>query len=132
MVNVYLDFHDLEALQADSQRIRGVLVKVESALDPQLETIFLQAAEMMKAIAKTLVPVDTGSLQRTIRIERKGKHYVGVRAGGYVVNPRTKRIVNYQTHVEARTPYMRPAYEQTLPWLEFEIDGLMNRLTSGL
>ena len=132
MVKLYLDFHDAEALEADAKRIRAVLVKIETELDPELERIFLEAAEMMKAVAKTLVPVLTGSLQKSIRIERKGKHYVAVRSGGYVVNPLTQKIVDYQAYVEARTPYMRPAYMQTLPWLEFEIDDLMTRLMRGL
>jgi len=131
MVKLYLDFYDLEALEADSDRVRAILVKVESELDPELERIFLEAAEMMKAIAQTLVPVRTGSLQKSIRIERMAKHHIAVRSGGYIVNPLTKKIVDYQTYVEARTPYMRPAYEQTLPWLDMEIDDLMNRLTRG-
>jgi len=37
---------------------------------------------------------------------------VRVRAGGYVVNPLTGKLVNYAGHVEQKYPYMRPALEQ--------------------
>ena len=70
--------------------------------------------------AKQLVPVDTGALQQSIRKERKAQPagnitYTGIRAGGYVRNPKTGRIVDYATYVERGTsrqrpqPYLRPA-----------------------
>lgn len=73
-----------------------------------------------KARAKELVPVDTGSLRKSIRRERHawpaGKiTYTGVRAGGYIVNPRTKKLVDYARYVcygtsrQRPQPFMRPA-----------------------
>lgn len=70
--------------------------------------------------AKELVAVDTGSLKKSIRKERhawpSGKiTYTGIRAGGYIVNPKTGRKVNYAKYVEYGTsrqrpqPFMRPA-----------------------
>lgn len=70
--------------------------------------------------AKQLVAVDTGALQKSIR---KEKHawpagnvtYIGIRAGGYVRNPRTGRLVHYAQFIEYGTsrtyprPFMRPA-----------------------
>jgi len=43
---------------------------------------------------------------------------VKVRAGGYVTNPRTGKLVNYAAVVEAKFPYMRPAWEQVKPQAE--------------
>lgn len=73
--------------------------------------------------AKAKAPVDTGSLQASIRLQTyhaTGSAIIklGVSAGGYVTNPRTGRIVNYARFVEYGTsrmraqPYMRPAIEQ--------------------
>jgi len=86
----------------------------EKMLDYAFE-VLIQQAELMKGYAQILVRVDTGSLRDSIRVERggEGKHWrvVRVRAGGYVTNPRTGRIVNYAAAVEQRFPYMRPAFE---------------------
>jgi len=87
----------------------------EQMLDYAFE-VLIQQAELMKGLAQVYVRVDTGSLRDSIRLERGGvgKHWrvVRVRAGGYVTNPKTGRIVNYAAVVEQRFPYMRPAFEQ--------------------
>jgi len=88
----------------------------EKMLDYAFE-VLLQQAELMKAYAQINVRVDTGSLRDSIRIERTAPSYrhhkvVRVRAGGYITNPRTGKIVNYAAAVERRYPYMRPAYYQ--------------------
>jgi hypothetical protein len=76
----------------------------------------LKQAELMKGLAQIYVPVDTGSLRDSIRVERGGEglHWrqVRVRAGGYVTNPKTGNLVNYAAFVEAKYPYMRPAFEE--------------------
>ena len=81
--------------------------------------VLIQQAELMKGLAQVYVPVDTGSLRDSIRIERGGEglHWarVSVRAGGYVTNPKTGRLVNYAAIVEGRQPYMRPAYTEVKP-----------------
>lgn len=70
--------------------------------------------------AKELVPIDTGSLKKSIRKERHAWPagnitYVGIRAGGYITNPKTGRKVDYARYVEYGTsrqrpqPYLRPA-----------------------
>lgn len=78
--------------------------------------VLLQQAELMKGLAQVYVPVDTGSLRDSIRVERGGEgeawRRVRVRAGGYVTNPKTGRLVNYAGIVEAKYPYMRPAFEE--------------------
>lgn len=87
----------------------------EKMLDAAYEEL-LQQAELMKGLAQVYVRVDTGSLRDSIRIERVAPTYhlhrvVRVRAGGYVANPRTGRIVDYAAIVERKYPYMRPAWE---------------------
>ena len=63
--------------------------------------------------AKVLVRVDTGSLQKSIRKEKAGDN-VRVRAGGFVVNPRSGRPVDYAAIIEQRYPFMRPALHRAL------------------
>ena len=94
----------------------------EKMLDVAYEEL-LQQAELMKGLAQVNVRVDTGSLRDSIRIERVGptRHLhrmVRVRAGGYVTNPRTGKIVRYAAVVEKKWPYMRPAWESIRPNVE--------------
>jgi hypothetical protein len=78
--------------------------------------VLMSRAELMKGLAQVYVRVDTGSLRDSIRIERGGEsknwRRVRVRAGGYVTNPKTGRLVNYAAVVEQRFPYMRPAFDE--------------------
>lgn len=86
------------------------------------EEAILEVAHLMAGLAQVHVRVDTGSLRDSIRVERGGKtmHWrqVKVRAGGYVTNPRTGKIVNYAAVVEVKYPYMKPAWEQVRPQVE--------------
>lgn len=90
----------------------------EKMLDHAFE-VLMDQAHLMAGIAQVLVRVDTGSLRDSIRVERggKGKHWrvVRVRAGGYITNPDTGRLVDYAVHVESKYPFMRPAWEQIRP-----------------
>lgn len=88
----------------------------EKMLEAAYEEL-LQQAYLMRGLAQIYVRVDTGSLRDSIRVERVGPTYhlhmvVRVRAGGYITNPKTKRLVNYAGIVEIKYPYMRPAWEQ--------------------
>lgn len=80
----------------------------ETMKDATLEVIN-ETAETMKFIAKTIVRVDTGTLQKTIRKERKG-NIINVRAGGFYANPKTGKICDYALIVELKYPYMKPAW----------------------
>lgn len=86
------------------------------------EEAIMEVAHLMAGLAQVHVRVDTGSLRDSIRVERGGRtmHWrqVKVRAGGYVTNPRTGKIVNYAAVVEVKYPYMRPAWEQVRPQVE--------------
>jgi hypothetical protein len=81
--------------------------------------VLMKQAELMKDLAQMYVPVETGALRDSIRIERGGQNLnwrqVRVRAGGYVVNPKTRRLVNYAVFVEHTQPYMRPAFDEVRP-----------------
>lgn len=83
------------------------------------EEAILQIAHLMSGLAKVHVRVDTGSLRDSIRVERggQGMHWreVRVRAGGYVTNPVTHKIVDYAAIVELKYPYMRVAWREVQP-----------------
>lgn len=83
------------------------------AFKKSLEDALNKAAEDGKERAKHLVPVDTGSLKRSIRRERhawpaKNIIYTGIRAGGYIRHPLTGRYVDYAGYVEYGTRHQRP------------------------
>ena len=82
-----------------------------------------RAADKAKEAAKQLCPVGTpestgisgyvgGSLRDSIRKEKAVSEgevvYVGIRAGGYVTNPNTGRLVDYALYVEYGTSRMQP------------------------
>lgn len=98
-------------IDADLNRVAVTLAQIEHGMDPALERDLLEAAQFMRTMAKAYVRVDTGSLSKSIRVEHIRQLAVRVRAGGYVVNPKTGTLVNYAVYVEAKYPFMRPAWE---------------------
>jgi hypothetical protein len=76
--------------------------------------VLLDQAHVMAGYAQIYCPVDTGSLRDSIRVEHAGNQ-VKVRAGGYVTNPRTGRLVNYAGFQEQKTQFMRMAYDEIKP-----------------
>ena len=106
---VYNDFGNLKANLARLP---------EKMLDSAFEEL-MQQAELMKGLAQVYVLVDTGSLRDSIRVERGGEgefwRRVRVRAGGYVTNPRTGRLVDYAVYVEQKQPFMSPAWDEVSP-----------------
>lgn len=94
----------------------------DKMLEAALEAID-EASDFMVTIAKGYCLVDTGSLQKSIRKERAPptrEHHrvVRVRAGGYVVNPKTGRLVDYAVYVEKKNPFMKPAWETVSKFVE--------------
>lgn len=84
-----------------------------------------QVLDDAKKHAKRSVPVDTGALKRSIRKEGYARPagfftYKGLRAGGYVRNPKTGRLVDYAKYVEYGTslmyprPFIRPAVRRSI------------------
>jgi hypothetical protein len=90
----------------------------EKMLEYALE-VLLDQAHLMVGLAQVYAPVDTGSLRDSIRVERGGEgqgwKQVRIRAGGYIINPKTGRFVDYAGVVESRQPFMRPAFDEVEP-----------------
>ena len=78
--------------------------------------VLLNQAELMKDLWKVYIQVDTGSARDSIRIERGGEglgwRQVSVRGGGYVVNPKTGRLVDYMAIIEAKYGAGKMAFDE--------------------
>jgi len=74
-------------------------------IDPAAVRVLKAVAEDVKEEARELVPVDTGALRASIRLITTAKvagniTRVGVRAGGFVINPKTGKLVDYAIPIE--------------------------------
>ena len=87
----------------------------EKMLDAAYEELD-QQAELMKGFWQVWAPVDTGSYRDSVRKERGGigKNWrvVRVRAGGYVTNPKTGRLVDYAVFLEHKYHCGERAWQQ--------------------
>ena len=103
-------------IDLNSWTVKQDIADIPNKILEGAEEAIMQVAQLMSGLAKVHVRVDTGSLRDSIRVERGGQsmHWrqVKVRAGGYVVNPKTGKLVNYAAAVEAKYPYMRPAWNE--------------------
>jgi hypothetical protein len=94
--------------------IKQKLAMLPEKMTEWAEECLLAGAHVMVGLAQVYVDVDTGSLRDSIRVERGGVglHWreIRVRAGGYIINPNTGRLVDYAIYVEAHHPFMLPAY----------------------
>ena len=101
-------------------RLIARLKAIANSFDPVTEKALKETTTKIRDEAKRLCPVDTGSLKKSIRrtaYARVAGHIqqMGVRAGGYIINPKSKQLVNYAKHVEYGTsrtraqPFFRPA-----------------------
>ena len=92
------------------------------------EEAIMEAAYLVLGLAQVHVKVETGSLRDSGRVERggQGMHWreVRVRFGGYVINPKTGKLVDYAAIIEERYPYLRPAMREAEP----EINMIVNRI----
>jgi hypothetical protein len=99
--------------------IKTTVAELNKEIREVSEEVLGQCCDLIVAYAKFFCPVKTGSLQGSIRKERggvgKGWAEYRVRAGGYIVNPETNRLVDYAAFVEARTPFLMPAVELIKP-----------------
>lgn len=103
----------------DRNRMRATLVELQEGIPQDAAKICDETADSIRVDARKLVRKDTRSLEKSIRkqtIRREGKTIsVRVTAGGYMVNPKTGRLVDYAVHQEYGTskmeahPYLRPA-----------------------
>jgi len=120
---------DIELVGID--RLIARLGKASETLDPKTDEGLSEVADRIVADAKAMVPIDTGSLQRSIRkqhhVSEGHIHNLGVSAGGYATNPRTGRIVSYAVHVEYGTSRMAPK-----PYLRTALEANRQSLTDVL
>ena len=98
----------------------------EKMLDAAYEELD-QQAELMKGIWQVIAPVETGSYRDSVRKERGGIgktwRVVRVRAGGYVTNPKTRRLVDYAIILENKYHCGERAWQQVCG----NIEALMRR-----
>jgi len=103
-------------LDFSSGTVKRDVAAIPNKLLEGAEEAIMDVAHLMAGLAKVHVRVDTGSLRDSIRVERGGRtmywRQVRVRAGGYVTNPRTGRLVDYAAIVEAKYPYMKRAWQE--------------------
>lgn len=89
--------------------------------------VMMEQAHLIVGLAQVNVNVDTGSLRDSIRVERGGEglHWrqIKVRAGGYVTNPKTGRLVNYAAIIEAKYPFLAPAVAEVTPTIAGMIES---------
>ncbi|MFQ6094866.1 MAG: HK97-gp10 family putative phage morphogenesis protein [Candidatus Bathyarchaeia archaeon] len=118
---------ELKAELLGADRLIARLGRASDSLDPQTVEGLIDAADRIVQDAKAMVRVDTGSLQKSIRrqhhVSRGHIHGIAVTAGGYIINPKTGRIVDYAHHLEYGTsrtlayPFMQPALERNRAFL---------------
>ena len=104
------------------QRLVAHLEEAIKRIDPNMKEALREVARRVVQDAKALCPVDTGSLQRSIRAEeyplQVNIYRVYVIVGGKIINPKTRKKVDYAAYVEYGTsrapaqPFLRPALEQ--------------------
>jgi len=106
---------EIVGLRELEDKLSNLEEKLTNALAEALEEI----AGKIRDDAKSFVPVDTGSLRKSIRVEKEGElQFLVVAGDGGVINPRTGREVDYAGYVEFGTsraapqPFMQPALEK--------------------
>jgi len=87
------------------------LTRVADKMMERAFQIAVEQAKVMQGYAQVWVPVETGSLRNSIRLEivptnSSQKKSVRVRAGGYVTNPKTGKLVDYARFQEEGTKYI--------------------------
>jgi hypothetical protein len=106
-------------LDLASPNVKQQLAQLPEKLVEYAFEALIKQAELMRDLAKVYCPVDTGSLRDSIRVERggesKGWREVRVRAGGYIINPKTGRRVDYAFYQEAARGFMAAAYAEVQP-----------------
>lgn len=123
-----IDLSSIGTMPYELTRARLMLGKASQEMEQELVDALLRNARLMRDRAKQLVHVDTGSCRKSIRVERRGRTHIAVRAGGYIVNPKTRRKVDYAGILEQRYPYMRPAWNMIQPLLERDLINIGRRL----
>lgn len=113
-MSIQLDFEKGVVKQDVGTILDKLLEGAEQALN--------EVADLMVGLWQVGARVDTGAYRDSVRKERggQGMHWreVKVRAGGYVINPETKKLVDYAVALEERYHTGRIAWEQVKPQVE--------------
>ena len=128
----------IEITSEGMEHLGNVLKKMPDKVREQAQDKLLTYAHKVKNVAYMMVPVKTGSLQKSIRVEVYSVPAgylvkLGIRAGGYVTNPESHRIVDYAAFVEYGTrkmraqPFMRPA----IKFYESELKRTLKEIVKG-
>lgn len=131
---------------------------IPRAFDESMVESLDKGRRFAKDVAKGHVPVDTGALKKSIReipIKKESNdiYTSGISAGGYIRNPKTNKLVDYQWRVEGEgitglsdlawtteygssssrpQPYMRPSIMSAWRRLgSFFRDSILRRLEKG-
>jgi HK97 gp10 family phage protein len=99
------------------------LGRLADAYPPELARVIAKHAYDLEALAKGLSPVLTGTLRRSIHtVLSEG----GLRA---VIGPSVDygKYVEFGTRRMAARPYMRPAFERTVPRLVVDVKAVLRR-----
>ncbi len=100
---------------------QDLLMLPERIMDAAWEVI-IQKVTLAKGLAQIYVLVDTGSLRDSIRVERGGEkqnwRQIKLRAGGYVTNPKTGKLVGYAKFVEEKEPFISRAIQEAFSDVE--------------
>jgi len=107
------------SIHYDLDTVKIALAELPEKILDWAEEVLVQQAELIVGLAKIYVRVETGSLRDSIRLERGGEgmnwRRIRVRAGGYITNPKTGRLVDYARLIEHKFPFMTPALNEVKP-----------------
>jgi len=98
--------------------------RIIAELDPRVELVAREAAELIEKGAKERVPVQTGKLRDSIHVERDDAGWMVLAGDNEVFYG---HIVEHGGNRTAPRPFMVPALEQARPAVQKLIDrGLRN------
>lgn len=104
-------------LNLSDPAVKARLAELPQKMTDYAFEVLLKQAHLIVGLAQINCPVETGSLRDSIRVERGGVglrwREVRVRAGGYITNPDTGKIVDYAKFQEFGTKYISAQYYLT-------------------
>jgi len=113
--------------------VKFALAELKQEITDAAYNALLAQAEVMKGYWQIYIQVETGSARDSIRVERGGVgvewRKVSVRGGGYVVNPKTGRLVDYMHWLEQKYGAGHAAFYEVKPTIAAMIEAeVVNRV----